>query len=34
MSYERYRREHLWDPDDLITETCEAFEAKHLGVQA
>ena len=27
-------REHLWNPDELITETCEAFEAKHLGVQA
>lgn len=23
-----------WDPMQLITETCEAFEAKHLGVQA
>jgi len=26
--------DHGWDVDDLITETCEAFEAKHLGVQA
>ena len=25
---------HGWDVDDLITETCEAFEAKHLGVSA
>jgi hypothetical protein len=23
-----------WDIDALITETCEAFEAKHMGVQA
>ena len=23
---------HGWDVDDLIAETCEAFEAKHLGV--
>jgi hypothetical protein len=23
---------HGWDVDDLICETCEAFEAKHLGV--
>jgi len=25
---------HGWDIDALITETCEAFEAKHLGVSA
>lgn len=25
---------HGWDVYDLITETCEAFEAKHLGVPA